>query len=55
MITDLMVAMLPVPAIWRLQLVRRQKIALVCLLCVGWMYGSYSLYINSNTQHLLSY
>ncbi|CAN9210265.1 unnamed protein product [Alternaria alternata] len=37
MITDLMVALLPVPAIWRLQLVRRQKIALVCLLCVGWI------------------
>jgi hypothetical protein len=40
MITDLMVATLPVPAIWRLQLVRRQKIALVCLLCIGWMYVS---------------
>jgi hypothetical protein len=38
--TDLMIAALPIRAIWRLQLVRRQKIALVLILSLGWLYVS---------------
>jgi hypothetical protein len=38
MVTDLLIAALPVRVIWRLQLVRRQKIALVAILTLGWVY-----------------
>jgi hypothetical protein len=37
MVTDLLIAALPVRVIWRLQLVRRQKIALVAILTLGWV------------------
>jgi hypothetical protein len=33
-----MIAALPVRAIWSLQLVRRQKVALVFIMSVGWLY-----------------
>jgi hypothetical protein len=36
--TDLLVAALPVRAIWRLQLIRKQKIALIALMTLGWSY-----------------
>jgi hypothetical protein len=35
--TDLLIAALPVRAIWRLQLVRRQRIALIFVLTLGWL------------------
>jgi hypothetical protein len=35
--TDLLIAALPVRAIWRLQLVRRQRLALIAILTVGWL------------------
>jgi hypothetical protein len=38
MITDLLIAALPVRGIWRLQLVRRQKIALIVILTLGWLW-----------------
>ncbi|KAF2735190.1 hypothetical protein EJ04DRAFT_491971 [Polyplosphaeria fusca] len=34
--TDLLVAVLPIKAIWRLQIARRQKIALLSILTLGW-------------------
>lgn len=37
MIADLLIAALPVRSIWRLQLVRRQKIALIGILTVSWV------------------
>jgi hypothetical protein len=37
MVTDLLIAALPVRGIWRLQLVRRQKIALITILTLGWL------------------
>jgi hypothetical protein len=37
MITDLLIAALPVRGIWQLQLVRKQKIALIAILTVGWL------------------
>jgi hypothetical protein len=37
MVTDLLIAALPVRVIWQLQLVRRQKIALVAILTLGWL------------------
>jgi hypothetical protein len=39
--TDLLVAALPVRAIWRLQIVMRQKIALLFILTIGWLYVSH--------------
>jgi hypothetical protein len=35
--TDLLIAALPVRAIWRLQLVQRQRIALIFVLTLGWL------------------
>ncbi|EAT87840.1 hypothetical protein HBI56_117970 [Parastagonospora nodorum] len=35
-ITDIMIAALPIRGIWRLQIVRRQKIALIFVLTLGW-------------------
>jgi hypothetical protein len=35
-VTDIMVAALPIRAIWRLQLERRQKIALIGIMTIGW-------------------
>ncbi|KAH7389284.1 hypothetical protein DE146DRAFT_724657 [Phaeosphaeria sp. MPI-PUGE-AT-0046c] len=35
-VTDLLIAALPVKGIWNLQLVRRQKIALIMVLTLGW-------------------
>jgi hypothetical protein len=35
-VTDFMVAVLPIRAIWRLQLERRQKIALIAIMTLGW-------------------
>lgn len=34
--TDLLVAILPVRVIWGLQIPKRQKIALLCILTIGW-------------------
>ena len=35
--TDLLIAALPVRGIWRLQLVKRQRIALIGILSLGWL------------------
>jgi hypothetical protein len=35
--TDLLIAALPVRGIWRLRLVRRQRIALIAILTLGWL------------------
>ncbi|KAF2729870.1 hypothetical protein EJ04DRAFT_580293 [Polyplosphaeria fusca] len=35
-VTDVMIASLPIRAIWQLQVVTRQKIALLLILCLGW-------------------
>ncbi len=35
-VTDLLVAFLPVRVIWKLQIVMRQKIALLAILTIGW-------------------
>jgi hypothetical protein len=39
-VTDILVAALPIRAIWRLQLERRQKIALIGIMTLGWWYVS---------------
>jgi len=36
--TDVIVAVLPIPVIWRLNMKRRTRIYLVAILSVGWMY-----------------
>jgi hypothetical protein len=36
-LTDLAVAMLPLPSVWGLQLPRKQKIALMFILAIGWL------------------
>jgi len=36
-ITDLLVAVLPVKAIWKLQIQMRQKVALLFILTIGWL------------------
>ncbi|KAH4070919.1 hypothetical protein HBI70_209700 [Parastagonospora nodorum] len=43
-VTDLMIAALPVRAIWRLQIVRSQKIALVMILSLGWFVSIVSIF-----------
>lgn len=35
--TELLIAALPVKRIWRLQLVKKQKIALIAVLSLGWL------------------
>jgi hypothetical protein len=35
--TDLLIAALPIKGIWQLQLVRRQRIALIAVLTLGWL------------------
>jgi hypothetical protein len=35
--TDLLVAVLPVRAIWKLQIAMRQKLALLFILTIGWL------------------
>lgn len=37
-LTDLLVAALPVKVIWDLKLPRKQKIALLTILTIGWLY-----------------
>jgi hypothetical protein len=39
-VIDVMIAALPIRAIWRLQLERRQKIALIGIMTLGWWYVS---------------
>jgi len=36
-ITDVMIAVLPIRGIWRLQILRRQKIVLIFILTLGWL------------------
>ena len=36
--TDLLVAILPIKSIWELQMQRTQKIALLVILSLGWLY-----------------
>jgi len=38
--TDLLVAVLPVRQLWTLQIPKRQKIALLIILTLGWLYVS---------------
>jgi hypothetical protein len=37
--TDLLVAALPIRRLWKLQLPMRQKIALVSIMTIGWLYA----------------
>lgn len=38
MSTDLLVAALPIRPLWKLQIAMRQKIALLGILTIGWLY-----------------
>ncbi|CAI6339898.1 unnamed protein product [Periconia digitata] len=53
MVTDLLIAALPIRVIWRLQLVRRQKIALIALLTLGWFVSIVSI-IRLHSLYVLS-
>jgi hypothetical protein len=35
--TDLLVAVLPIKAIWQLKIAKRQKVALLFILTLGWL------------------
>jgi hypothetical protein len=37
-LTDLMVAALPMKTIWSLQMAQKQKLALTAILTLGWLY-----------------
>jgi hypothetical protein len=36
-ITDVLIAILPIRAIWQLQIPRKQRITLLCILTLGWL------------------
>ena len=37
LVTDLVILAIPIPTVWNLQMKRKQKIAVTCILCVGLM------------------
>lgn len=49
--TDLLVAVLPVRAIWKLQIAMRQKLALLFILTIGWLYVSLFHSLSAKLAH----